>query len=208
MLVCQDRHNWTGRVLPGGMRNGPAQEIGGAEVGPGGPGRGAPGVREGAAPRGAWPVAAVNAGLASLRGLDWDEPISNRPADSEGEGFPAGASRPRVRLRMWLETDDGLFVGMGRAQLLANIAEHGSLKKASEKLGMSYRAAWGKLRESERVLGVQLVARRGRPRDGQELTAFGAVLAERYLRWFAAVEAEALRQAKEIFHMDVRRFGE
>jgi len=114
--------------------------------------------------------------------------------------------RPRVRLRVWLETEDGLFVGLGRAQLLANIAQYGSLKQAAEHMGMSYRAAWGKLRQSEKVLGFQLVARRGRRRDGQVLTPFGRLLMERYLRWFAAVEQDALERAQEIFGMPVRPF--
>ncbi len=115
--------------------------------------------------------------------------------------------RPRVRLRMWLETDDGLFVGLGRAQLLANIAEYGSLKQAAEHMGMSYRAAWGKLRQSEQVLGFQLVARRGRRRDGQVLTPFGKLLMERYLRWFTVVEQDAMERAQEIFGMPVRPYS-
>jgi molybdate transport system regulatory protein len=119
---------------------------------------------------------------------------------------PGGDLRPRVRLRLWLETDNGLFVGLGRAQLLANIARYGSLKQAAEHLGMSYRAAWGKLRQSEQVLGFQLVARRGRRRDGQVLTPFGALLMERYLRWFAAVEQDAQDRAREIFGFPVRPY--
>lgn len=120
---------------------------------------------------------------------------------------PGRDLRPRVRLRVWLETDDGLFVGLGRAQLLANIAQYGSLKQAAEHMGMSYRAAWGKLRQSEQVLGFQLVARRGRRRDGQVLTPFGRLLMERYLRWFSAVEQDALDRAREIFGMPVRPYA-
>ncbi len=139
--------------------------------------------------------------------------MSDRGAPSRAETAlppeppaPGADLRPRVRVRIWLETDNGLFVGLGRAQLLANIAKYGSLKQAAEHLGMSYRAAWGKLRESEKVLGFQLVARRGRRRDGQVLTPFGRLLMERYLRWFEAVERDAQDKAREIFGIPVRPY--
>jgi len=49
---------------------------------------------------------------------------------------------PTIRLRLWLENQGELFFGIGRAQLLFNIQSHGSIKKAAQSMGMSYRAAW------------------------------------------------------------------
>ena len=52
-------------------------------------------------------------------------------------------AKPRIGLNLWLETTEGVLFGMGRAELLDKIEECGSLKKAAEEMGMSYRAAWG-----------------------------------------------------------------
>ena len=111
-----------------------------------------------------------------------------------------------VRLHLWLETGEGIGFGMGRALLLAKIEQHGSLKKAADELGMSYRAAWGKIKESERILGVKLIAQSGSKKEGYHLTEFGASLKEKYLRWFQTLEKEALRKARETFPWAIKGY--
>jgi molybdate transport system regulatory protein len=82
--------------------------------------------------------------------------------------------------------------GQGRADLLRRIASTGSLRKAVADLGMSYRAAWGYLRELEHVCGKPLVEPAGRgPRAGMRLTVAGAELLARYDTFRAEVEAAA-----------------
>jgi molybdate transport system regulatory protein len=112
---------------------------------------------------------------------------------------------PTVRLHLWLDTDDGLFFGTGRALLLERIEKHGSLKKAAEELGMSYRAAWGKIKQSEKILGFELITRNSR-RGGYELTDFGRLVRDRFSRWFDEVEKAALAKAAEIFPWDVKGY--
>ncbi|HPA15898.1 MAG TPA: LysR family transcriptional regulator, partial [Desulfobacterales bacterium] len=107
--------------------------------------------------------------------------------------------KPIVRLHLWLEENNDVFFGFGRAQLLENIARYGSLKKAAESLGMSYRAAWGKIKKTEAVLGCQLLAKSGSNREGYRLTAFGNELKDKYSFWFKKVEQDALKTAEEIF---------
>ena len=48
----------------------------------------------------------------------------------------------RLNGRLWLETDDGRFLGIGRLELLAHIAHLGSISKAAQAMGMSYKRAW------------------------------------------------------------------
>ena len=48
----------------------------------------------------------------------------------------------RLNGRLWLETDDGRFLGIGRLELLAHIARLGSISKAAQAMGMSYKRAW------------------------------------------------------------------
>lgn len=113
-----------------------------------------------------------------------------------------------IRLHLWLETAEGVFFGTGRALLLVKIEEYGSLKKAAEDLGMSYRAAWGKIRKTEEVLGVRLIAQKGCKKGGHRLTEHGELLKEKYLVWFQDVEQWALRRARELFPWPVKSFEE
>ncbi|HMM37717.1 MAG TPA: LysR family transcriptional regulator [Desulfovibrio sp.] len=113
---------------------------------------------------------------------------------------------PTIRLHLWLDTDDGVFFGSGRAQLLEQIDRHGSLKAAAEAMGISYRAAWGKLKQSEDVLGVRLVQTRGSNKAGYELTEDGRMLKDMFRRWFDSVEQAALEKAREIFPWPARPY--
>ena len=48
----------------------------------------------------------------------------------------------RLNGRLWLETNDGRFLGIGRLELLEHIAALGSISKAAQAMGMSYKRAW------------------------------------------------------------------
>lgn len=67
------------------------------------------------------------------------------------------AGKTKVRYKIWFEKDNKIVFGKGRALLLEYIEKYGSINKAAEKLGMSYRAAWGKLKATEDNLGEKLV---------------------------------------------------
>jgi molybdate transport system regulatory protein len=62
-----------------------------------------------------------------------------------------------LKVKWWLEKDGGLVLGKGRCMLLEAIDSGGSLSEAARICGISYRAAWGKLRASEDRLGEPLV---------------------------------------------------
>lgn len=62
-----------------------------------------------------------------------------------------------LRLRVWIEQEDETYIGIGSTLLLQHIEELGSLRKAAEALGMSYRRAWGKLKKAEQRIGQPLV---------------------------------------------------
>lgn len=64
--------------------------------------------------------------------------------------------RPRVKL--WLEGANGrLLFSDYRARLLRLVCETGSLAQAAATMHLSYRRAWGKIREIEQNLGRQIV---------------------------------------------------
>ncbi|WP_218064804.1 winged helix-turn-helix domain-containing protein [Desulfolutivibrio sulfoxidireducens] len=113
-----------------------------------------------------------------------------------------------IRLHLWLETGDTMVFGMGRVQLLDMIERLGSLRKAASAMGMSYRAAWCKLRATEQALGVKLVEAQEHKRDGVRLTAQGQVFREMFRRWFDEVENCALTKAEGLFPWPVAGFFE
>lgn len=57
----------------------------------------------------------------------------------------------------WLEKDGKVIIGEGRATLLKFILEFESLTKAAEKMGMSYRHAWGIVQEINEALGKEII---------------------------------------------------
>ena len=61
------------------------------------------------------------------------------------------------RMKLWLEADGKLVMSDYRVRLLEAIANTGSLSKAAEAMRLSYRRAWGKLKELEDNLGYPLV---------------------------------------------------
>ena len=62
-----------------------------------------------------------------------------------------------IKYKIWIEKDGKVIFGHGREDLFQAIEECHSLNAAAKKLGMSYRAAWGRLRASEERLGIKLV---------------------------------------------------
>ena len=61
------------------------------------------------------------------------------------------------RQKLWLEADGQLVMSDYRVRLLELVGESGSLADAAEELGLSYRRAWGKIKELEANLDRSLV---------------------------------------------------
>ena len=117
--------------------------------------------------------------------------------------------KPVIRMRMWLENEDGeVIFGSGRSALIENIAEYGSLKKAAYEMRISYRAAWGKLKETENRLGDSLVEKAGANKEGYNLTELGKKLNDLYKVWFDRVEEFAKKEAEDIFPWDCLSYDE
>jgi molybdate transport system regulatory protein len=127
------------------------------------------------------------------------QPAPANGTSIETDASLGGAPPPVVRLRLWLETEDGMFFGTGRGMLLEAVDRFGSLKKAAEHLGMSYRAAWGKIKKTEKVLGVMLIEQAGSRKSGHRLTPGGRLLMGKFREWYEAVENSAVDKARELF---------
>ena len=69
--------------------------------------------------------------------------------------------------KIWLSAKDGKgIMGDGKWQILKAIEKHGSLKAATETLGITYRRTWGDLKKIENDLGVQLLEKSRGGKDG------------------------------------------
>jgi len=110
-----------------------------------------------------------------------------------------------LRLHTWLEVPEGMILGLGRAELLMRIQETGSLNRAAQVMGMSYRAAWGRLKASEAIVGEPLVEKT-QGNKGFVLTELGERLAKDFKAWHADVERYALERAQETFPWRVEPF--
>ncbi|MGD0232399.1 MAG: LysR family transcriptional regulator [Syntrophorhabdales bacterium] len=120
----------------------------------------------------------------------------------DGRDMPADPAAV-LCIRLWLETEKGLLFGPGRADLLDGIERHGSLRKAAREFSISYRAAWGKIRRTEEILGFKLVYRSENLKEGYRLTDAGRKLKEGFDRWYREVQDDALKKARAIFTFDI-----
>lgn len=83
---------------------------------------------------------------------------------------------PRLTLR--IDLANGARLGPGKAQLLALIAEHGSIRAAGAAMGMSYRRSWLLTDEINRMFREPSIFTRhgGKSGGGAGLTPFGETL--------------------------------
>jgi molybdate transport system regulatory protein len=104
--------------------------------------------------------------------------VNGRPPLSAGQYV-----RSNIRTKVWLEHEGRFAIREGGLALLLALAASGSLAKAAQQIGWSYRHAWGYLRRAETVLDAQLTATRpgkGRSR-GTELTNTGRRVIEQLI---------------------------
>ena len=85
----------------------------------------------------------------------------------------------KIRHKLWLEKDGKAIFCKGRQELLLSIDELKSLSAAAKKLNMSYTAAWGKLKASEKRLGKKLTSYDARSKR-MSLTAEARTLLDKF----------------------------
>ena len=63
-------------------------------------------------------------------------------------------------MKVWVVFAGRAKLGDGRARLFELVDELGSIRKAVDRMGMSYRAAWGYIRELEAAAGFTFLTRK------------------------------------------------
>jgi molybdate transport system regulatory protein len=71
-----------------------------------------------------------------------------------------------IRSKIWIEVDGEPVFGRGRRFLLEAIETHGSINRAAEEVGISFRKAWGHIKVMEERLGVKLIERQTGGKNG------------------------------------------
>ncbi|MEW7278785.1 molybdenum transporter [Aquimarina sp. 2201CG1-2-11] len=81
----------------------------------------------------------------------------------------------RIKSRIWIESDDGVFLGEGRVKLLKAIQKTNSLRKAAEEIEMSYKKAWKLLDSMNKTAQQPIVVTSigGKGGGGAQITAYG-----------------------------------
>jgi molybdate transport system regulatory protein len=88
----------------------------------------------------------------------------------------------KIKSRIWIECEEGMFLGNGRVQLLKSIAECGSVSQAAKNLGMSYKKAWNLVDAVNNKAKETVVLRSAGGKDGGGtlLTEYGKQLIKQF----------------------------
>ena len=79
-----------------------------------------------------------------------------------------------IRSKFWIENKGEVVVGSGKTALLLAVDRLGSIQRAAEEFGMSYRHAWGAIQRIEQRAGFKMVETKLGGRDrGARLTPRG-----------------------------------
>ncbi len=106
-----------------------------------------------------------------------------------------------IKFKFWLEKDGEVLVGNGKVGLLRRIEELGSIQKAAEKHGMSYRHAWGMIQKIEKRTGFKFVETQVGGRDGgsAKLTGKGKEFLRNYSSFRRGLDELIERKFKNAF---------
>jgi len=135
--------------------------------------------------------------------MAYDAPVTRSAHGRRRRSPRGGFPRPRrlgLRAKFWVTLGPRTLFGDGKAELLGHVERLGSLRRAALRMGMSYRYAWGLLRELERAAGFAFLARgAGKKRTRLRLTDEGRAFVAAYRSFRAPLEALVVRRFKRIF---------
>ncbi len=82
-----------------------------------------------------------------------------------------------IKAKFWIENKGEVVLGGGKAALLLAVDQFGSIQRAADEFGMSYRHAWGAIRRIENRAGFKIVDTKlgGKEGGGAQLTRKGKV---------------------------------
>jgi molybdate transport system regulatory protein len=115
-----------------------------------------------------------------------------------------------VRSKIWMINRSGDHVfGAGLASLIEDVEHLGSLSAAAENAGMSYRHAWGAIKDAEKHLGFALLVRSsgGIGGGGSQLTPHAKRLLALFCRLNESAAEIADREFEKFFKGNWQQVG-
>ncbi len=106
-----------------------------------------------------------------------------------------------IKFKFWLEKNGEVLVSDGKAGILKSIDELGSIQKAAEKIGMSYRHAWGIIQKLERRSGVKFVETQvgGKVGGSAHLTSQGKEFLKNFAKFRRGLDEHIEKKFKAAF---------
>ena len=81
-----------------------------------------------------------------------------------------------IKTKFWIENEGEVVLGGGKTALLLAVDRLGSIQRAAEEFGMSYRHAWGAIKKIEKRAGFKILEiKLGGREGGARLTPKGKV---------------------------------
>ncbi len=101
-----------------------------------------------------------------------------------------------VGFRVWINEEQGHFIGLGRVRLLENIKKTGSITKGAKEMKMSYRQAWQMVEDMNNRSDKPLVEKilGGKGGGGATVTEAG----EKAIELYYMLEEKVMKLSKEL----------
>ena len=86
-----------------------------------------------------------------------------------------------IKAKFWIENKGEVVLGGGKTALLLAVDRFGSIQRAADEFGMSYRHAWGAIKKIEQRAGFRIVDTKlgGTDGGGARLTPKGKAFVDR-----------------------------
>jgi len=106
-----------------------------------------------------------------------------------------------IKGKFWVENKGEVVLGSGKAALLRAVHQNGSIQRAADEFGMSYRHAWGIIRKMEQRVGFRLINAQagGGEGKGAQLTPRGRDLIEKFSLFEETLRKVTTEKFREIF---------
>jgi len=106
-----------------------------------------------------------------------------------------------IKTKFWIENKGEVVLGGGKTALLLAVDRLGSIQRAADEFGMSYRHAWGVIKKIEQRAGFKMVETKmgGKEGGGAQLTPKAKAFVKRANSLFRALQAIAEKRVKQKF---------
>ncbi|MEW6374429.1 MAG: LysR family transcriptional regulator [Thermodesulfobacteriota bacterium] len=106
-----------------------------------------------------------------------------------------------IKAKFWIENRGEVVVGGGKTALLQAVDRLGSIQRAADEFGMSYRHAWGAIRKIEKRAGFKIVDTKLGGKDaGAKLTPKGKDFVVKVGTLLNDLQAIVEKRFKQKFH--------